>query len=144
MSTVERFLNKVEPGENGCWLWTGNLTSSGAHGYGRFSIAGEMVLAHRWLYEQMVGPIPEGLSLDHLCRHPRCVYPLHLEPVTHAENVRRGAAPTADNARKSTCPSGHAYDATDSRGARLCMTCERARKRRYEDRRKATRKAVAA
>lgn len=82
-----------------CWVW--QLYKVGA-GYGRMTVAGRQVLAHRHYYEQHVGPIPEGLELDHLCRVRCCVNPAHLEPVTHAENQRRGirAKLTAEQVRE--------------------------------------------
>jgi len=84
----DRFWDKVQAEPNtGCWLWDANTTRGG---YGHFKVSGRMVYAHRLAYEKLVGPIPDGLSLDHLCRVPGCVNPDHLEPVTHAENVRRG------------------------------------------------------
>lgn len=73
--------------ETPCWIWTGSTIRSG---YGRLMYRGEQVLAHRRYYEHHVGPIPEGLTIDHLCRVRACVNPDHLEPVTNAENVRRG------------------------------------------------------
>ena len=75
-----RFVAKTDT----CWLWTGATAS----GYGLFWDE-RQVRAHRWAYESEVGPIPEGLQLDHLCRVPLCVRPDHLEPVTGAENMRR-------------------------------------------------------
>lgn len=76
--------------EGGCWLWTASLTHNG---YGKFWVDGAVVRAHRWIYEQLVGPIPDGLHLDHVhergCRSRRCVNPAHLEPVTNEENQRR-------------------------------------------------------
>lgn len=68
-----------------CWNWTGAL----AKGYGRINHAGSTYAAHRWSYEHHVGPIPEGLDIDHLCENTRCVNPDHLEPVTGPENTRR-------------------------------------------------------
>jgi hypothetical protein len=79
-----RFWSKVDQGED-CWRWT----ACTSNGYGRFSVKRQPVLAHRFAYELLVGPIPEGLELDHLCRNRWCVNPDHLEPVTHDENVRR-------------------------------------------------------
>lgn len=73
--------------ENGCWVWNG---AKSPLGYGRVSRDGRWQEAHRVVYEDLRGPIPKGLSLDHLCRNPSCVNPDHLEPVTHRENLRRG------------------------------------------------------
>lgn len=83
-----RFFAKVDRTSD-CWLWTGACDFGG---YGVFTpnIAGYgMVKAHRWLYECMVGPVPQGKELDHLCRVRKCVNPWHLEPVTKKENSRR-------------------------------------------------------
>lgn len=81
----------VEVLENadGCWEWQ---RSTNGVGYGKLMVDGHFVLAHRHYYERLVGPIPEGLHLDHLCRNPPCCNPAHLEPVTHRENIRRGDA----------------------------------------------------
>lgn len=82
----ERFWAKAFERE-GCWLWCGTMFG----GYGQYSHEGKTRKAHRRSYEALVGPIPEGLALDHLCRNPSCVNPAHLEPVTWRENVYRGA-----------------------------------------------------
>ena len=74
--------------DSGCWIWIAGKSTAG---YGGLRIDGKDYLAHRFMYEKLVGPIPVGMSLDHLCRNPSCVNPEHLEPVTHQENVRRGA-----------------------------------------------------
>lgn len=71
---------------DGCWLWTGTVLGSG---YGQFRVGMGHVRAHRFAYELLVGPIPEALTLDHLCRVTSCVNPLHLEPVTASENIKR-------------------------------------------------------
>ena len=88
----ERFWAKVREGAvptyaphlGECWIWSGSVSTQG---YGKFS--NPSLLAHRVSYESMVGPIPEGLAIDHLCRVRTCVNPAHLDPVTAAENTRR-------------------------------------------------------
>lgn len=76
--------------EAGCWLWTGRINN---RGYGLTSQtrpgAPATASAHRVSYETFVGPIPEGLQIDHLCNVPICINPEHLEPVTEPENHRR-------------------------------------------------------
>lgn len=113
-----------------CWLWP----ISEGH-YGEISVHGKRVGAHRYAYESVHGPIPDGLDMDHLCRNPRCVNPDHLEPVTPRENTLRGISPIARNARAEFCIRGHhfATDATvDAKGHRRCRPCHREyqRKRR--------------
>lgn len=84
---VEQFWMRVDKADaEGCWLWTGAVVGDG---YGRFS---HDLYAHRYAYELLVGPIPDGLHIDHLCRTPLCVNPAHMEPVTAAENNRRRSA----------------------------------------------------
>lgn len=114
------FWSKVEKTDS-CWLWTGSLHSLG---YARAWVDGTRVYAHRYAYEETVGPIPDGLDLDHLCRVRHCVNPDHLEPVTRAENLRRSPSQvSAVNARKTHCPQGHEYSGRDKRGWRECRTC---------------------
>jgi hypothetical protein len=85
----ERFWIKIRITESECWQWIGALSLDG---YGQFSPKkGVNKRAHRWAYERFIGPIPEKLTLDHLCRNKQCVNPWHCEPVTFSENVRRGA-----------------------------------------------------
>ena len=104
LTVPERFWSKVEFTDS-CWLWT--AAKSG--GYGHFWPAGRMIPAHRWAYEFCVGPIPEGLEIDHLCRVRACVNPSHLEPVSPTVNKLRGFGLPAKNARKTHCPQGHPY-----------------------------------
>lgn len=82
----ERLLAGSAVDESGCQIWQG---APGLNGYGRLSIDGRLTLAHRASYEAFVGPIPSGLTIDHLCRVRMCINPEHLEPVTRAENTRR-------------------------------------------------------
>lgn len=127
VSTLDRFLAFVDKQPNGCWLWTGTLNNMG---YAVFKHDGHNY-GHRWSYTHHVGPIPEGLSLDHLCRTPSCVCPTHLEPVPQRENVMRGQSPTAANAAKTHCKYGHEftpdnlYTAPSIKGRRRCLTCAR-------------------
>jgi hypothetical protein len=95
-----RFWSYVEKGDD-CWEWTG--ARNRGYGYGKLRVADRFVLAHRYAYELLVGPIPEGLDLDHLCRNIICVNPGHLEPVTVAENNRR--ASLSASAHRSLIPS---------------------------------------
>lgn len=108
-----------------CWLFAGN-TSTGGYGYicDRFG----MQPAHRVVYQNMVGPIPKGLVMDHLCRVRICINPDHLEPVTDAENILRGIAPSAMNKRKTHCKRGHELSGDnliEFRGGRHCRECAR-------------------
>jgi hypothetical protein len=117
---LERLMAKIDQSD-GCWVWTG---ARSVQGYGRIWNDGTTRLAHRVLYELGVGPIPAGLDLDHVCRNTTCVNPSHLEPVTHAENMRR--------IRKSHCANGHKWcEATTyirpSRNERECRACNRER-----------------
>lgn len=119
-----RFWAKVAlPNANGCMLWTAYVNY---HGYGMFHLEGRPRMAHRISYELAYGLHGPGLELDHLCGVRHCVAPLHLEAVTHTENVRRGRGGEW-NARKTHCPAGHPYDEANTyhppRGGRRCRTC---------------------
>jgi hypothetical protein len=123
---LERLLNFVSPEPNtGCWLWTG---CDNGHGYGRIGLgpaALGIALAHRALYELMRGPIPDGMTLDHLCRIRCCVNPDYLEAVTLQENIRRGECGKYQAAR-THCPQGHEYTPENIRlykNRRSCKAC---------------------
>ena len=116
-----------------CWLWTGHALKGG---YRQINVKGRTMLAHRWAYELLVGPIPDGLTLDHLCRNPSCVNPRHLEPVTMRENNLRGLGVSGVNARKTHCKHGHPYDERNTykmpNGGRDCRVCINARSKKYK------------
>ena len=123
LSVVDRrFWIRVEP-LGACWIWTG----AKVWGYGVVGFNGKQWKAHRYAYTRVVGPIPEGMELDHLCKTKPCVRPSHLEAVTRAENNRRSNSPTARNARKTHCKWGHAFTPEnierDENGHRQCVTC---------------------
>ena len=136
---TERFWSKVDvSAPNECWEWTAGRNSTG---YGTFRIGRDMRGAHRVAYELSVGPIPEGLQIDHLCRNVTCVNPAHLEPVTQRENSLRGVSPAAVNATKTHCPKGHEYTPENTEmdsGGRRCRIC----RRDYEVNRRPKRRAM--
>jgi hypothetical protein len=113
-----------------CWEWRG---ARDPNGYGTFTVARKVThFAHRYAYELFVGPIPEGLVIDHLCRNRGCINPTHMEPVTNAENVLRGEGPTAVNARKTHCKRGHPFDDVNTyvyAKGRACRMCHQLRQR---------------
>lgn len=132
-------MEKVIVAPNGCWQWQGVVLKNG---YGQLMAQKKHWLAHRFFYEELVGPIPEGLHLDHTCHnnsdctagdqclHRRCVNPVHLEPVKQKVNTNRGRRA---NSLKTHCPQGHEYTAATTyvttQDHRLCKTCARGRKK---------------
>ncbi len=124
MNTQERFWSKVVCElATRCWLWTTCVGSE----YGGFTVRrGYSRPAHRVAYEWLVGPIPTGMVIDHLCRTRKCVRPDHLEAVPQRVNVMRGVGELpALNAAKITCPQGHPYDYVKPNGQRCCRRCKR-------------------
>ena len=121
-----------------CWEWT---ASHNQRGYGQFASGSrkddtrQLVLAHRHAYLSLIGPIPEGLEPDHLCRNHACTNPLHVELISHRLNVLRGVSPSAQAAQKTHCPQGHPYSGANLcirvDGRRQCRSCRRERDRRY-------------
>lgn len=129
----ERIWAKLVVAPNGCWLWQGATTL----GYGRVRWEGNARLVHRVVYSVLISSPGDGLELDHLCRETSCANPRHLEPVTHAENIRRGEW-SAGAARKrlssTTCANGHEFTPENtyippSNNQRQCRACRRANKK---------------
>lgn len=145
----ERLLGRVAMGYGGCWIWTGGMRTNG---YGSFAITyGNYRVAHVASYEIHVGPVPDGLQLDHLCHtrdkscpggrcvHRRCINPDHLEPVTSRENnLRSPLNVAAINAAKTRCIRNHEFDEANTRWFvgrngnmhRECRECLRTKRER--------------
>lgn len=148
MTREQRIDSHIDRQPGGCWLWTAAVNDSG---YGVTTTDGaRYAMAHRAVYEIHVGPIPEGLHLDHTCHtmdsscagglgcpHRRCVNPEHLEPVTPQENNRRSLSLSAQNATKTHCPQGHEYSEANTYrrdGRRECRSCHAERERQRKAR----------
>lgn len=152
---IAKIQSRLEVSETGCWIWPGATAS----GYGRIawhaSGKGTWGAVHRIMYTYLVGAIPAGLDLDHLCHNPKtctapcihraCANPSHLEPVSRRVNLLRGGTIPAERAGITHCPSGHPYTEpntlTDKEGRRYCRECKRIRNRAYYHRNKEKRAA---
>jgi hypothetical protein len=148
MSTLqtpaERVLSRTSITLSGCWLWEGKPNKSG---YGQVRDRGRWPVVHKIVYEALVGPVPDGLQLDHLCHDPRtcnlgeecphrrCVRPSHMTPVTPKQNTLRSNAVTALNGAKSQCVNGHEFTEENTyirpKGGRTCRVCTRLASKRY-------------
>lgn len=126
-SRIIAILKKLEPiTESGCRVWTGAHT----YGYGRVDYHGKFTRIHRLIYEHVVGPIPEGMTIDHLCRVKCCANVHHLEAVPLKVNILRSDGVSAMRARQTVCKRGHALTGGNvrirSNGSRQCVTCRTA------------------
>lgn len=139
-NTIDQALwANVEP-TGFCWNWRKPLDKDG---YGTAHFGNKRYRAHRLSYETLVGPIPEGLVIDHLCRNKACVNPDHLEPVTNKENLLRGFTETRYHSTKTHCKNGHEYNEENTQfgnSQRYCRPCARDKQKRLNnDRRRAYR-----
>lgn len=134
---AERFMAQVDKQQNDCWHWTGHI---GESGYGQFRLGGKYPRAHRAAYKLFIGPIPDGLQVDHDCHnqdlncndgpdcpHRRCVNPAPLVARTALQNIMAGRTPAAKNAAKTHCDHGHEFTAANTyvypNGRRACRRC---------------------
>lgn len=135
-----RLFSRIQFTKN-CWLWLGQKTGDGYGLIRRKDDKNKSYRVHRVIYEIFIDDIPKGLVLDHLCRTPSCVNPLHLEAVTCKENILRGIGPTANNKRKTHCAKGHKLEGKNllksaTLGYRRCRTCINEIYRRYRKNKK--------
>lgn len=125
-NTIADFWAKVDKdAPNGCWQWM----KPSNQGYADFRFNHHRILVHRFAYELLIGEIPKGFELDHLCRNILCVNPDHLEAVTHRDNIRRGNLHNIGSyqRQKTHCPHGHPYNNQNTYrradGYRRCRIC---------------------
>jgi hypothetical protein len=139
--------NSQEDPETGCVVWQLALTKAG---YARIEMAPEKrkVFVHRIVYELNVGPIPEGMVIDHLCRNRACINYEHLEVVTIRENTLRGEGASAENAKKIECRNGHEFTDDNIQWVkgkygpeRRCKECTREVRRRGKEKKKGKERA---
>ena len=134
MTLRDRFDEKWTKVDSGCWEWQAYRDDQG---YGTIKREGKTCRAHRVGYELYVGPIPDGLVIDHRCRNTSCVNPRHLEPVTNRVNLLRGNTLQAKNAAKTRCVNGHPFTESNtgrSKTQRYCKACKRERTAQWRKR----------
>lgn len=127
-----------KPTASGCCEWQAYKKDTG---YGLVRVGGRTMQAHRASYECLVGPIPSGMEIDHLCRNRSCINPRHLEPVTKRENQMRGMAPGILIYKSGKCAAGHQMSGSNlyisPNGKRGCRQCMRSATRRYNEKKRA-------
>lgn len=135
-SWIER---RIQINANGCWVWIGEIAWNGYGQIRRGSLSTSRI-AHRAVWIELRGPIPDGLDLDHLCRNRPCVNPDHLEPVTRSENLRRSPLMGWQRRAQTHCKQGHEFTPENTRrrsdrpGERICKTCMVETTRRWRNR----------
>lgn len=135
IADIERTFRSIQKTDD-CWTWLGKPANTG-YGQIGFGYPNRKVRnSHRVVYELLVGGIPEGKQLDHLCRNRLCVNPEHLEPVTQKENLLRGDTIPAKNKAKTHCVRGHEFTPANTgdyggRGGRQCKRCVYIRQKQY-------------
>jgi hypothetical protein len=136
LSLQDRIRERSVISDFGCWEWS---LRRDRDGYGQTKVHGLSKQAHRASYEAFIGIIPNGLTIDHLCRNPSCVNPAHLEAVTNKENILRSNGITAIEARLTHCRSGHEFNDKNTyiapNGARHCRACNSVRTSKYKQKR---------
>lgn len=139
ITTEQRFNSKFIIDDNSnCWIWKAGKRDK--RGYGQFYLNGKNILPHRFSYEMYNGIIPPKMTIDHLCKNPSCVNPLHLEVVTRTENVLRGNNEIAKNKYKTHCARGHPYSGNNlyikPNNQRDCKMCNLFRNRLWRDKKR--------
>lgn len=127
---LERLAGSIEIDTEGCWIWQRALSD----GYGSISVGGQSRGVHRVAYELLVEPVDPSLEVDHLCRVRACCNPDHLEPVTTAENQKRGL-----KGMKTHCKNNHTLTYLPGEKQRRCLTCKNDRERARYARERAVR-----
>ncbi len=132
-NTIEKVISRLVPNENGCLIWPG---AKGRAGHGHVKYKGELWRVHRLVYTHLVGPIPEGQHLHHICETPACANHNHLTAVTYIKHAYLGDTLAVRNSTKQTCPNGHPYEGYNliilDRGTttnRICRKCNNDRNR---------------
>jgi hypothetical protein len=135
--TLERLLRRCQVSGSGCWIWVG---SGNGVGYGKIWHEGRLEYTHRAAYQILVGPIPAGYQIDHLCRNPSCFNPVHLEAVTPRENTLRAPGPASSKAAQTHCTHGHEFTQENTarrpNGTRRCRECNKIKCRERSARRR--------
>ncbi len=140
MEAIDRFMDKVLVWPNGCWMWMGSV--GGKMQYGYIWDGKKLASAHRWAYQEYIGPIPEGFESHHTCEQAGCVNPYHLKMMSRKDHSK-----TKNYRNVSHCPSGHPYSGVNlivvnrnSRGGhtkeRRCRACKRRQDYEFRDSKK--------